>query len=177
MHDFTLEIVTHNKYTYHVASLFFMTVVDCGTLTNPTNGQVSHTGRTTFGQTATYSCDTGYILVGGNTRMCQATGVWSGSSPTCQSMLYQLLNFSAMWWICLYKKINKKKNESFLHISRHLNLYGIYSRRGSVAGPAGPVKAGPLFSRSLVSFPDCRDGLPTRWLGQVSHASSPLPGV
>ena len=108
MHDFTLEIVTHNKYTYHVASLFFMTVVDCGTLTNPTNGQVSHTGRTTFGQTATYSCDTGYILVGGNTRMCQATGIWSGSEPTCQSMLYQILNLSAMWWICLYKKINKK---------------------------------------------------------------------
>ena len=68
-----------------------MTAVDCGTLTNPTNGQVSHTGRTTFGQTATYSCDTGYILVGDNTRTCQATGVWSRSEPTCQSMLYQLL--------------------------------------------------------------------------------------
>ena len=41
--------------------------------------------------------------------------------------------------------------------------------RGGVAGPAGPAKAGPLFSESLVSFSDCRDSLRTRRLGQVSH--------
>ena len=50
-----------------------MTAVDCGTLTNPVNGQVSHPGGTTFGQTATYSCNTGYNLVGDSTRTCQAT--------------------------------------------------------------------------------------------------------
>ena len=49
--------------------------------------------------------------------------------------------------------------------------------RGASYFVTGPAKAGPLFSRSLVSFPDCRDGLPTIWLGQVSHASSPLPSV
>ena len=63
-----------------------LTVVDCGTLTNPINGQVSHTAGTTFGQTAAYSCDTGYNLVGDSNRICQATGVWSGSAPTCQGM-------------------------------------------------------------------------------------------
>ena len=63
------------------------TVEDCGPLTNPANGQVSHTSGTTFGQTATYSCDAGYNLMGGSTRMCQADGMWSGSEPTCQSML------------------------------------------------------------------------------------------
>ena len=26
--------------------------------------------------------------MGDSTRMCQATGSWSGSAPTCQSMLY-----------------------------------------------------------------------------------------
>ena len=62
--------------------------MDCGSLTNPANGQVSHTAGTTFGQTATYNCNTGYNRVGDNTRMCQATGEWSGSEPTCQSMLY-----------------------------------------------------------------------------------------
>ena len=42
---------------------------------------------------------------------------------------------------------------------------GIYSlNRGGVAGPAGPAKAGPLFSGSLVPFSDCRDSL--------SHSSS-----
>ena len=51
--------------------------------------------------------------------------------------------------------------------------------RGGVAGPAGPAKAGTLFSGSLVSFPACRDtcSLRTRRSGQVSHANSPLPCV
>ena len=38
----------------------------------------------------------------------------------------------------------------------------------SVAGPAGPALAGPLFSGALVSFPDRRDSLRMRRLGQVS---------
>ena len=58
--------------------------MDCGNLTNPVNGQISHTAGTTFGQTAIYSCNTGFNLVGDNTRTCQATGVWSQSAPTCQ---------------------------------------------------------------------------------------------
>ena len=56
----------------------------CGMLTGPTNGHVNLTG-TTLGQTATYTCNTGYNLVGGSTRVCQATGAWSGSAPTCSS--------------------------------------------------------------------------------------------
>ena len=34
--------------------------------------------------------------------------------------------------------------------------------RGGVASLAGPALAGPLFSRSSVSFPDCRDSLRMR---------------
>ena len=64
-----------------------LTAVDCGNLTDPVNGQVNHTAGTTVGQTATYSCNTGYSLVGDNTRTCQAIGNWSGSTPTCQGML------------------------------------------------------------------------------------------
>ena len=62
------------------------TAVACGVLTNPANGQVGQTG-TTFGQTATYKCNTGYNMVGSSTRTCQATGVWSGSAPTCQGVV------------------------------------------------------------------------------------------
>ena len=70
--------------------------MDCRTLTNPANGQVSTTAGTTFGETATYSCNTGYNRVGDNTRMCQATGVWSGSAPTCQSMfLYTIVSWAS----------------------------------------------------------------------------------
>ena len=67
--------------------LILLTAVDCGTLTNLANAQVSHTAGTTLGQTATSSCDTGYNLVRGGTRTCQDTGVWSGSEPICQRML------------------------------------------------------------------------------------------
>ena len=72
------------KYVHNVFLL--STVVDCNALSDPTNGQVSTSG-TTFGETATYSCNTGYNLVGDNTRTCQATGNWSGSEPTCERML------------------------------------------------------------------------------------------
>ena len=63
---------------------FILIVVDCGTLNDPANGRVSHTAGTTFEQTATYSCNTGYNLVGGSTRTCQASGAWSGNAPTCE---------------------------------------------------------------------------------------------
>jgi len=76
-------------YMYTAHDLFpFLTAVNCGTLTIPANGQVSHTGGTTFGQTATYSCSIGYNLVGCNIRSCQATRAWSGSAPICQGMLF-----------------------------------------------------------------------------------------
>ena len=71
----------------YLETAHMLIVVNCGALTNPTNGQVSHTGGTTYGQTATYSCNTGYNLVGNSTRTCQATGMWSGSVPTCQGGL------------------------------------------------------------------------------------------
>ena len=64
-----------------------LTAVDCGSLYDPANGQIDHTAGTTFGQTATYRCNTGYHLVGDSTHTCQATGNWSGSVPTCQGML------------------------------------------------------------------------------------------
>ena len=67
----------------HVYTFFI--AMDCDSLTDPANGQVSHS-RTTLGQTATYSCNTGYNLMGDSTCMCQAMG-WSGSAPTCQGML------------------------------------------------------------------------------------------
>ena len=50
-------------------------------------------------------------------------------------------------------------------------------RTGPKKKNRGPAKAGPLFSGLLVSFPDCRDSLRTRRMGQVFHASSPLPCV
>ena len=87
---------------------FLLTAMNCDTLADPPNGQVSHTVGGTLGQTATYSCNTGYNLVGGSIRTCLATG-WSGSAPTCQGMLFmrgqwgkKLVNFS----ICSCKPVS-----------------------------------------------------------------------
>ena len=63
--------------------------MNCGNLTDPHNGQVDHTAGTTLEQTATYSCNTGYNLVGDSTLTCQATGNWTGSAPTCQGVLLE----------------------------------------------------------------------------------------
>ena len=62
----------------------FYSVIDCGALPNPTNGQVV-LPSTVLGSTATYSCNTGFDLVGASTRICQADSTWSEAEPSCQS--------------------------------------------------------------------------------------------
>ena len=57
--------------------------MDCGDLDDPENGQVVLTG-TTLRSIATYSCSVGYVLVGEQTRTCQANGQWSGRAPFCR---------------------------------------------------------------------------------------------
>jgi hypothetical protein len=56
--------------------------IDCGPLSNPVYGSVS-ASATTYGSTATYTCEVGHLLTGGVTRTCQVTGAWSGTPPTC----------------------------------------------------------------------------------------------
>ena len=60
----------------------FCSSVDCGVLSAPTNGSVD-APSTGFSATATYACNTGYLLVGEATRSCQMSGAWSGAAPTC----------------------------------------------------------------------------------------------
>ena len=92
---------------YKALVFFILTAVNCGTLTNPTNGSVTHTAGTTFGRTATYSCNVGYNLVGGRNRTCQATAVWSGNAPTCQGicmflhLVYLYTAGTGIWYLCV----------------------------------------------------------------------------
>ena len=65
---------------------FLLPAVDCGPLTSPLAGLVSHTNGTTFGSMATYSCNNGYNLIGNVSRTCGAEGEWTGSEPMCESM-------------------------------------------------------------------------------------------
>lgn len=53
----------------------------CGAPQAPTNGTVN-APTTNIGDTATYACDTGFILTGSATATCQATGTWT-MAPAC----------------------------------------------------------------------------------------------
>ena len=92
--------------------VLLLTAVDCGTLTDPANGQVNHTAGTTFEQTATYSCDTGYNLMGNNTRTCEATGEWSWSEPTCERM-FVLFLYSYSGFFLIGETFRKRLTEVF----------------------------------------------------------------
>ncbi len=56
--------------------------LQCPTLPPPLNGRVSASG----GDTATYTCSTGYTLIGSSTRTCQTNEQWSGATPTCSEV-------------------------------------------------------------------------------------------
>ncbi len=66
--------------------------VTCADLAAPTNGQISYSTTLPygFGTVASYSCDTGYGLVGIDwTSMCNGdssstAGMWIGTPPTCE---------------------------------------------------------------------------------------------
>ena len=87
-------------------------VVDCDPLTNPDNGTVDTSQGTTLDQVATYSCNSGYVLVGNMTRTCQVgnctcqvdtcqvDGVWSGTEPFCRKFKFYNLYMSIVW--CLF---------------------------------------------------------------------------
>ena len=65
-------------------SNWYCTGVSCGPLAAPSNGRVDTSAGTSFGDTAMYNCDTGYMLNGPAERTCQADGEWNGSVPTCE---------------------------------------------------------------------------------------------
>ena len=69
------------------------TAVLCPPLSSPENGLITYSEEFSsslgFMETATYSCNSGYGLSGGDTvRTCVgaagSSGEWSGTAPTCQ---------------------------------------------------------------------------------------------
>ena len=84
-------------YTY-ICSLYcsiltpihVLTSGSCSSLSSPRYGRVSVTTRDIGGR-ATYTCNSGFRLVGSSTRTCLSNGSWSGSQPICNR---KLLNWS-----------------------------------------------------------------------------------
>lgn len=56
---------------------------DCSHPVQIKHGQV-HTSGTTFGSSATYKCDEGFLMVGASTIFCDAQGAWNSSAPICK---------------------------------------------------------------------------------------------
>ena len=50
---------------------------------DPANGMVTVTGNSP-GDTATYTCNDGYILEGSASQTCGPDGAWSDVPPTCR---------------------------------------------------------------------------------------------
>lgn len=75
-----LELVYIGIWHYRIS----FAAGECNTLTGPMNGQVSAPNQPVQGDTATFSCNTDYELVGAETTTCQSNGQWSLPVPTCQ---------------------------------------------------------------------------------------------
>ncbi len=87
LHDIPGYIYTLfcTQCTIFNASDFTTTVSQCPTLIPPLNGMVTTSSRA-IGDTATYTCSTGYTLSGSSTRTCSSSGAWSGTAPTCNTV-------------------------------------------------------------------------------------------
>ncbi len=59
-------------------------IVDCGRLPSPPNGNVATPSGTTVGNGAFYSCDEGLVLTGSTVRFCANNGLWTPDAPTCE---------------------------------------------------------------------------------------------
>ena len=60
------------------------TAVLCPELPSPGNGTVQLDSRR-VNETATYTCDVGFVRVGPRVRECMPNGEWSNQAPTCES--------------------------------------------------------------------------------------------
>ncbi len=58
----------------------------CPTLTDPQNGVITLSVENDGSVMATYSCNTGYALTGGDTLRTCTAGVWDGLIPTCEGI-------------------------------------------------------------------------------------------
>ncbi|XP_061076047.1 LOW QUALITY PROTEIN: CUB and sushi domain-containing protein 3-like [Conger conger] len=57
-------------------------IVSCGELLTPPHGRKIGT-QNTFGATAIFTCEQGYVLLGSTVRECLSTGLWSGTETQC----------------------------------------------------------------------------------------------
>ena len=71
----------------YLHSLCYTSVL-CSLLIDPNNGVINcalrNDGVSSYGDTCSVTCNTGYELTGSETRTCQSNGSWSGSMALCR---------------------------------------------------------------------------------------------
>ena len=93
-----------------VTACICVSVINCGTLSNPANGVVQFLSSSTAGGEVVYVCDSGYEVVGDSGRECLCSGVWSGSEPICQGVhhytytLHVVCSIERLWTSMMQKK-------------------------------------------------------------------------
>ena len=79
-------------YLYYISMLFLFSGKDCGFPGRPGNGTTIGAEKFFYpGEEVTFQCDNGFILFGGDRRICQEDGSWSGSLPECSKTFLQWL--------------------------------------------------------------------------------------
>ena len=62
-------------------------LVSCSPLDSPSNGTITCSlgddGVPSYEDSCSFTCVTGYVLTGNDTRTCQSDGSWSGSNVLC----------------------------------------------------------------------------------------------
>ncbi|NXV32224.1 LYAM3 protein, partial [Rissa tridactyla] len=69
--------------------------IKCSTLATPKMGQAacSHLhGDFAFGSMCVFSCQTGFVLMGPESRKCMSTGTWTGDAPHCKAISCPVLD-------------------------------------------------------------------------------------
>ena len=79
------------------------------------NGNV--TFNTEFNSQATYTCDTGFDLLGNNTRTCQADGSWTSTDPTCEGTLLRMNIHRHIAVLCKVHPLTNLVEAYFVHLS------------------------------------------------------------
>ena len=87
----TIILLTCHPYIpFHFMEMIFLLVGLCPVLSDPANGMVTMTGNS-VGDTATYTCDDGYELIGSMTVTCMDDGAWSDGPPMCRRKQHYIL--------------------------------------------------------------------------------------
>lgn len=84
--------------THSISIISFLTAKFCGDPGVPAQGK--REGKSFIYQSeVSFSCNPPFILVGSSTRICQADGTWSGSSPRCIGKVTPILKFLEILFI------------------------------------------------------------------------------